>query len=60
MVFTSDYIYGIGVSRGENRKVKVTLAALVWQLKESKLEGLLDEITQYRIAISLAFSTESM
>ena len=59
-LFPSDCVQGMGKSRGKRRKVKVTLAALAWPLKESKAKKLLDEIMRYKMTISLALTTESM
>jgi hypothetical protein len=59
-LFPSDSVQGMGKSRGKKRKVKAALATLAWPLKESKAKKLLDEITRYKMTISLALTTESM
>lgn len=45
--------------RSKKRKVKATLAALAWPLKEGKARKLLDEISRYKTSITLALTTES-
>ena len=45
--------------RSKKRKVKATLAALTWPLKEGKARKLLDEISRYKTTITLALSIES-
>ena len=59
-LFPSNYVQGMGKSQGKKRKVKMTLAALAWPFKESKAKKLLDEITRYKMTISLVLTTESM
>jgi hypothetical protein len=44
-------------SQRKRRKLKVTLAALAWPLKEAKAKKLLNEISQYKATINLALTT---
>ena len=59
-LFPSDCVQGTGQSRGKKRKMKAAWAAMAWPLKESKAKKLMDEITRYKMTISLALTAESM
>jgi hypothetical protein len=59
-LFPSDCIQTTGQSRSKKRKVKATLVALAWPLKENKARKLLDEVVRYKATIALALTTESM
>lgn len=59
-LFPLDYIQTMGQNRSKRRRVKATLAALAWPLKENKAKKLLDEIARYKKTIILALTTESM
>jgi len=59
-LFPSDCIQTTGQNRSKKRKVKATLAALAWPLKENKARKLLDEIMRYKTTITLALTMEPM
>lgn len=59
-LFPLDYIQSMGQNRSKKRRVKATLTALAWPLKENKAKKLLDEIARYKKTIILALTTESM
>ena len=59
-LFPSDCIQTTGQARSKKRKVKATLVALAWPMKENKARKLLDEIVRYKTTITLALTTESM
>lgn len=49
-----------GQTRPKKRRVMATLATLAWPLKENKARRLLNEITRYKMTITLTLTTESM
>ena len=59
-LFPSDCIQDAQQNRTKKQKVKATLAALAWPLKETKAGKLLDEISRYKTTITLAITMESM
>ena len=59
-LFPSDRMQDARKNRSKKQKVKATLAALAWPLKETKARKLLDEISRYKTTITLAITTESM
>ncbi|KAF2111651.1 hypothetical protein BDV96DRAFT_581488 [Lophiotrema nucula] len=58
-LFPSDLIQQTNSNRWRRKKVKATLAALAWPLREKKAKTLLAEIGRYKSAISLALVTDS-
>ena len=58
-LFPSNWIQNTGQHQSKNRKVKATLTALAWPLKEGKARKLLDEISRYKTTITLVLTTES-
>ena len=58
-LFPSNWTQNTGQSQSKKRKVKATLAALAWPLKEGKARKLLDEISRYKTTVTLALTTES-
>ena len=58
-LFPPDCAQGPRGSRSKRRKVKTTLTALAWPLKENKARKFLDEMIQYKTTINLALTTES-
>ena len=59
-LFPSDWMQHTGQDRSKKQKVKTTIAALAWPLKETRARKLLDEISRYKTTITLAVTTESM
>ena len=59
-LFPSDFTQGTGRNRSKKQKVKATLAALAWPLKETKARKLLDELSRYKTTIILAITVESV
>ena len=59
-LFSSGSIRASGQNLSKKRKVKETLAALAWPLKENKARKLLSEIMRYKTTIILALTTESV
>jgi hypothetical protein len=48
-----------GRNESKRRKVKATLKALAWPLKENKARKLLREMIEYKTSINVALTTES-
>jgi hypothetical protein len=45
-------------NNGNRRRIQATLSSLAWPFKESKAKKLLDEISRYKITITLSLSAE--
>ncbi|KAI9773868.1 MAG: hypothetical protein M1840_006094 [Geoglossum simile] len=45
-------------NNGKRRRIQATLSSLAWPFKESKAKKLLDEISRYKITITLSLSAE--
>ena len=58
-LFPTDWIQAPGQNQSKKRKVKATLAALAWPLKENKAKKLLGEISRYKSTITLAITAEN-
>ena len=58
-LFPSNWIQSAGQTRSKKRKVKATLAALAWPLKEGKARKLLDEISRHKTTVTLALTADS-
>lgn len=58
-LFPSNCIQDLGQNRSKKQKVKATLTALAWPLKETKARKLLDEISRYKTTITLAITAEN-
>ena len=58
-LFPSDWSKITGQGRSKKQKVKATLTALAWPLKESKARKLLDEVMRYKTCINLAITAEN-
>jgi hypothetical protein len=59
-LFPSDYAQGTSEKKNKRQKVKTTLTALAWPLKERKARKLLEKMIQYKTTINLVLTTESM
>jgi hypothetical protein len=46
-------------SKGKRQKVQAALNTLAWPLKENRAKKLLDDISRFKITITLALSSES-
>lgn len=58
-LFPSDCIQNTGQNGSKKRRVKASLTALAWPLKENKARKLMAEIKGYKTTITLALTTES-
>ena len=49
-----------GQGQSKRRKIKSTMVALAWPLKETKARKLLDDILRYKSTITLALTTDTL
>lgn len=57
-LFPSVYAQGSMGNKTKRRKVKASLDALAWPLKENRAKKLLEEVIRYKTTINLALTTE--